>query len=112
MNDPLDMLKNLRRMMQNQQEPEYEIVGTLPPKDLEEWNSLQTLLLKAKNMLEEAQARKSLFWAKMEQKTQIFDRGLKVEDGILFVEKKTSVDKKGIPELPCTGDCDNCEQEH
>lgn len=96
-----------------QPETEYEPVAPLSTKESKEWDNILLQLDKARSKLREAEARRQLFWAKMEQRLKMYDRGLKIEGGMIMavVEKKTNCDQGGNHQPIagfCDGDCENC----
>lgn len=92
---------------------EYEPVAPLSTKESKEWDNILLQLDKARSKLREAEAKRQLFWARMEQKIKMYDRGLKIEGGMIMalVEKKNNCGQGGNHkpiEGFCDGDCENC----
>jgi hypothetical protein len=98
-----------------QSEIKYEPLAPLSKKDSEEWEKFSSDLEQARSKISEIEAKKSLYWIKIERKLKIFNKNLKIENGMVYVEvnKKTNCEHHGekLP-LPgfCSGDCDNCSQ--
>jgi hypothetical protein len=94
-------------------EIKYEPVAPLSKKDSEEWEKFSTDIEKAKSKISEIEAKKTLYWIKMERKLNIYNKNLKIENGVVYVETDTKNNcehhSKKLP-LPgfCSGDCDNC----
>lgn len=96
-----------------EEEDHYEPIAPLTEKDSQEWDRLINEYEKAKSRLVELDARKKLFWIRLERKLKIYDRGLKIEGGMVLGEvvKKSNChmpgERAGIPGF-CDGDCANC----
>ena len=102
-----DFMKN---MMGLQQEPQYEPLAPLSTKEAQEWDRINIVHAKGKSMVDQADAKRKLYWGKIERKTGIYDRSLKIDNGMIMVEpKKNNCKSKGqlVPGF-CDGDCDNC----
>jgi hypothetical protein len=95
--DPSDKDSFLRNLfgLGSQLDPEYEPLTLLSPEDLKEWNDLQKKMFLLKADVKEFFARRELFWARLEKTTQIFDRGLRIENDMIMVEKKSSAKNEG-----------------
>lgn len=113
-NNPLEELFERFRQHHEQQQ-KYEPLSPLSKREADEWEHIQTLLLKAVNLKQEAEAKRSLFWAKMERKTGIYDRILKVDNGMLQVQvrEKNNCQHSGqaMPGF-CDGNCADCSLDH
>jgi hypothetical protein len=115
MENPLSNL--LSHFMGGNPPPEmkYEPLAPLSKKELEEWDKFGSDLEKARSKISEIEAKKSLYWIKIERKLNCYNKNLKIENGMVYVEvnKKTNCEHHGenLP-LPgfCSGDCDNCSQ--
>lgn len=93
---------------------EYEAIAPLSAKDNKEWEKLLSDLEKARSRLAEIEAKKKLFWIKIERKLKIYDRDLKIDGGMVMgeVEHKHNCEHPGekAAQMPgfCNGDCENC----
>lgn len=91
----------------------YEPIAPLSKKENREWEKLVSDLEKARSRLSEIEAKKNIFWIKLERKLKIYDRDLMIEGGMVLAEKETKNnckepgDKHSIPGF-CDGDCDSC----
>lgn len=91
---PEDFFKGLFESMQQQPDSDYEILGPLAPTDAAEWKELQAEHLKIKNEAEVlaakakmVEAKRELFWCRVEHNTEIYDKNMRIIDGNLYVEK-------------------------
>lgn len=111
-NNPLMNL--LSQLMDNGgSTPTFEPIAPLSEKDNREWEKINSDLEKTRSKLSELEAKKKIFWIKLERKLEIYDRNLMVEGGMVLAEKenKNNCEVPGqrlsIPDF-CDGDCDNC----
>lgn len=112
MNHPLsDMFQNFLPLQGNT--TEYEPVAPLSKSESLTWERINRELEKAQSKISELEAKKKLFWIKIERKSGIFDKDLKIEGGIIWaeIEKKNNCvqpgERAGLPGF-CDNDCDNC----
>jgi hypothetical protein len=95
---------------------QYEPIAPLSKKDAEAWDKLQYDIEKAKSLVKEVEAKRILFWAKIEKKLKMYDRSLMIEGGMIMavVEEKTNCTRKKDEPHPdfCNGDCENCTLDH
>jgi hypothetical protein len=103
------------RFMQNRlgQENRFEPIAPLSAKDNKDWEKILSDFEKANSRVMEVEAKRKLFWIKLERKLKIFDRNMTIEGGMVLAE----VDKKNNCNFPgergaipgfCNMDCDNC----
>lgn len=98
------------------EEDKYEPIAPLSKKDNKEWDMLNQEFEKAKSRILEIEARRKIFWIRLERKLKMHDRGLKIESGMVMGEVSsknnchTPGERAGIPGF-CDGDCANCSQE-
>lgn len=110
-------LSNLfaKYLQSKNQEPKYEALAPLSTKDNKEWEKLISDFEKYRSKILEIEARKKIFWTKLERKLGIYDRSLKIEAGMVMgeVEERhncqTPGERLSLPGF-CDGDCDNCSQ--
>lgn len=114
MENPLmDFLSNM--MGNGRNSTKYEAVAPLSSKDNQEWDRIISELEKAKSRMMELEARKKIFWIKLERKLGMFDRNLKIESGIVMAEVQnknncqTPGEKLALPGF-CDGNCNECSQ--
>ena len=92
----------------------YEPIAPLSEKDNKEWEKLLSNHEKAESRVEEIEAKKKLFWIKIERKLGIYNRELKIDGGIVLgeVEHKNNCEHTGdkLAQMPgfCGGDCEDC----
>lgn len=96
-------------------EPRYEALAPLSLKDNKEWEKLISDYEKYRSKLLEIDAKKKIFWTKLERKLRIYDRNLKIEAGMVMgeVEEKHNCQIPGErTSLPgfCDGNCGDCSQ--
>jgi len=92
---------------------EYEPIAFLSKNENEEWEKISKDYDKVKSLIYEIDARRKLFWISIEHKLDIYDKSLKIEDGIVFMEKE---DKHNCDHQSnklnilgfCDGNCDDC----
>lgn len=84
--DPGEMMKKL---FGGNSETEYEPLGSMTDDQVKEWTEIRDLAIQAKSLMREADARKELFWLKLEKETNTAHRNVKVEveDRMIYVEK-------------------------
>ena len=88
------LMEEFREFIKDKIESEkYEAYSQLAPKDAKEWDSIQDQFGKLENKLEELRAKRRLFWAKLERKLGIFDKEMKIEDHVLYIEKDSKKEK-------------------
>jgi len=93
--------------------PTFEPIAPLSEKENKEWEKLNSDIEKTRSKLSELEAKKKIFWIKLERKLKIYDRNLMVEGGMVMAEKENK-NNCGIPgerlSIPgfCDGDCENC----
>lgn len=98
------------------EEVKYEPIAPLSKKENKEWDMLNQEFEKAKSKILEVEARRKIFWIRLERKLKMHDRGLKIDSGMVMgeVSKKNNCqtlgDRASIPGF-CDGDCTNCSQE-
>lgn len=99
-----ERLRKFLEMMRGETDEDYEPIATLSPEQRREWDEVQALEEKAKSMYAEAQARRSLFWVRLEQSMReagLSSDDLKVDDGVVY---KKVEEKKDVPDdLPNLG---------
>jgi hypothetical protein len=103
------------RFMQNrgEQNTGYEPIAPLSTKENTEWEKIISDFEKAKSRIMEIDAKKRLFWIKLERRLKIFDRNMMIESGMVMAEtvKKNNCNFPGergaIPGF-CDLDCGNC----
>lgn len=105
-------LRKLFELFQNSKgEEKFEPHAPLSKREAEEWDSIIKLSAKAHRMAEDAEAKRKLFWSKIERKTKIYDRNMRIDSGMILlqVNKKTNCKFHG-EQMPgfCDGDCANC----
>lgn len=109
MNHPSEMFE---QMFNHGNQPEsYEPVMPLSKKEQSEWDRLDIDYEKARSKIEEIEAKRKLFWIKMERKAKIFDRELKIDGGILMAEVISKSNCSQHDHTPIEGFCNgNCEE--
>jgi hypothetical protein len=109
MDNPLDALFSL--FGSRLQNDNYEPFAPLSKEESKEWEDIQNEVAKVKSLVGEVEARKKLFWVKIEKKTNLYNRTLKIENGMILVEvkEKNSCPTPGIARPGfCVGDCADC----
>jgi hypothetical protein len=106
-------LHRLFEMMHNggNKEEHFEPLAPLSKKEQDEWDRLHSNRARIKCMMEEADAKMQLFWSKIERKTKIYDKNMRIDNGMIMVEvdKKNNCHNPGEPHPGfCDEDCDNC----
>ena len=66
----------------------YDAYGPLDAEDKKEWDAICHKVGYIESMQREVEAQRSLFWVKLERKLDMADRDMRIESGILYVEKK------------------------
>jgi hypothetical protein len=107
----------LKHMLGGQSNDSYEPIAPLSKDEQVEWESFNEAALKLRAMTLDLEARKRLFWSSMEHKTGIYDRNLKIDNGMILVEKKETnkcPSKNKNNSIPgfCDGNCSDCSMEH
>lgn len=72
-------------------EEKYEPTAPLSKEEATEWDNLQNEIGRVKSLAQEIEAKKRLFWASIEKKLNIYDRDLRIQNGMVLekvIEKK------------------------
>lgn len=111
MMDKENPLRRLFNMLGQQDEEHFEPLAPLSKQEVEEWNQINNQTAEARLLMEEAEAKRKIFWAKIERKAGIFDRNMRIENGMVLIQtqEKSNCKSNGkaVPGF-CDGDCDNC----
>lgn len=90
----------------------YEPIAPLSKEEAKEWDEIHQNLAMVKSLITEAEARKRLFWVKVEKKLNNYGRDLRIENGMVLekVEEKKNCQSPGAGPRPgfCDGDCAKC----
>jgi hypothetical protein len=70
----------------------YEPLTPLSKAENEEWEKMIKDFEKARSFLAEVDAKRKLFWIAIERKLDIYNKSLKIENGMIMIEKKESKD--------------------
>jgi len=73
---------------------EFEPVGSMTEDQIKEMKEIKSLFAKSKSIIREAEARRDMFYVKLEKQTGLLDRRVYVDldDCMVYAEK---VEKKG-----------------
>jgi hypothetical protein len=112
MNDPYgELFSGLFPSLFGNLQEKYEPIAPLSKEEAKEWEDIQNEMGRIKSLAREIDAKKSLFWALIEKKLNIFNRDLKIENGMVLekVKEKKSCDHVGTPQQGfCSGECADC----
>jgi hypothetical protein len=97
----------------HQEEKNYEPLAPLSKKEAQEWDRINMQAAKGQSMMEQAEAKRKLFWGKIERKTGIYDRSMSIDGGMILVDQEKRNCKTKGEQIPgfCDGDCENCSLE-
>jgi hypothetical protein len=105
-------LRKLFEMFQQGENENFEPLAPLSKKEADEWEKLNNETAKIQTLKKENEAKRQLFWSKIEKKTGIYDRTLRIDNGMVLIQKdeKSNCKAKGSGGIPgfCNGDCENC----
>jgi len=91
---PDDFFRMLRNRLFKKDDSEFELLGPLSPDDAKEWLSImsdsnkikiEAEVIKARNDMVEA--RKKLFWCRIEESTGIYEKSMRIIGTNLLIEK-------------------------
>lgn len=83
----------IARLQGSSDDDKYEPMGVIPVDLQQEWTSFTQAMCKAETELKEAQARKAIWWARIEKLFSLYDSNLRydTDSGTILCMKKKKV---------------------
>ena len=111
-----DRLRKLLSMLSggsapNNDDRQFEPLAPLSTEEATEWARINNKVAQAQSIAKEAEAERMIFWTRIEKKTGIYDKNLRIDNSMVLieVEKKNNCLSHGEAKPGfCDGNCDGC----
>ena len=98
-------------MSSNNDDRQFEPLAPMSKEEATEWARINNKVAQAQSIAKEAEAERMIFWTRIEKKTGIYDKNLRIDNGMILieVEKKNNCLSHGEARPGfCDGNCDEC----